>query len=263
MDQKLMLSDLFHIALLIFAYANVWFLISLALRRNDVADIAWGLGYLLIAGYFIATRPLSETACWVYVATAVWALRLAGHIFLRTLRKKEDFRYRQWRQDWGRSFYLRSWLQVYMLQAAILLVVAAPLIVAGWAPQGESGFWTGFGMGFWTAGFLLETVADHQLARFLKTRKNSDEILQTGVWKNIRHPNYSGEIIVWWGMFFMVAALPYGWAALISPVVITLLLTRVSGVPMLEKRYEGNADYEAYKKRAGALWPKPSERWSQ
>jgi len=261
MDQKLMLQEFLHIALLIFAYANFWFVISLILGRNDVADIAWGLGYLLIAVYFIATRPLSETAWWVYVATALWALRLAGHIFLRTIRKKEDFRYRQWRHDWGRSFYVRSWLQVYMLQAAILLVVAAPLFVAGWAPQGETGFWTGFGAGAFLAGFLLETVADHQLAHFLKTRKNSEAILQTGVWKNIRHPNYTGEILVWWGMFFMVVALPYGWAAVISPVVITLLLARVSGVPMLEKRYEGNAEYEAYKKSAGALWPKPSERW--
>jgi steroid 5-alpha reductase family enzyme len=172
MDQKLMLSELLHIALLIFAYANIWFVISLILRRNDVADIAWGLGYLLIAGYFIATRPLPETAWWVYVATALWALRLAGHIFLRTIGKKEDFRYRQWRQDWGRSFYVRSWLQVYMLQAAILLVVAAPLFVAGWAPEGETGFWTGFGAGAFIAGFILETVADYQLARFLKTRKN-------------------------------------------------------------------------------------------
>jgi steroid 5-alpha reductase family enzyme len=256
-----MLPDLLHIALLIFAYANVWFLISLALRRNDVADIAWGLGYLLIAGYFMATRPLSETAWWVYAATTIWALRLAGHILLRTLQKKEDFRYRQWRQDWGRSFYWRSWLQVYMLQAAILLIVAAPLIVAGLAGEGETGFWTGFGAGAWLAGFLLETVADHQLARFRRTRKTSDQILQTGVWKNIRHPNYTGEILVWWGLFFMVVALPYGWVAIISPVTITWLLARVSGVPMLEKRYEGNAAYEEYKKRAGALWPKPNGAW--
>jgi hypothetical protein len=155
MDQKLMLSELLHIALLIFAYANIWFVISLILRRNDVADIAWGLGYLLIAGYFIATRPLPETAWWVYVATALWALRLAGHIFLRTIGKKEDFRYRQWRQDWGRSFYVRSWLQVYMLQAAILLVVAAPLFVAGWAPEGETGFWTGFGAGAFIARLYI------------------------------------------------------------------------------------------------------------
>lgn len=258
-----MLKDLLYLALLIFAYAHIWFLISLILRRNDVADIAWGLGYLLVAGYFMATRPLSETAWWVYGATALWALRLAGHISLRTLRKKEDFRYLQWRNEWGRSFYRRSWLQVYMLQAAILLVVAAPLVIAGWSPVSDTGFWPGFwrgfGAGVWLAGFLLETIADHQLARFLKTRKNPEDILQTGVWKKIRHPNYTGEILVWWGLFFMVLASPYGWAAVISPLTITYLLARVSGVPMLEKRYQGNAAYEEYKRRAGALWPKPGK----
>ena len=98
-------------------------------------------------------------------------------------------------------------------------------------------------------------VGDYQLARFIKTRKDREAVLRTGLWRYSRHPNYFGEILMWWGLFLIVLPLPYGWMAAVSPLTITWLLAFVSGVPMLEKRYENNPAYQAYKKRTNALFP--------
>lgn len=257
--------DIAALALLVFCYAGAWFVVSLILKRNDVADVAWGLGYALICLYLVLKREPAETAWWVYALVTVWALRLSGHIFLRNRGKSEDFRYKQWREEWGRWFYLRSFFQVYLLQGFFMLVIAAPVIAAGLAPPAGTGFWQGFALGagtlFWAVGMFFEAVGDHQLARFLKTRKHKDEVLQTGLWRYSRHPNYFGEIMVWWGLFFIVLPSPYGWMAVIGPLTITWLLVFVSGVPMLEKRYEGNAAYQEYRKRTNALLPgKPAEK---
>ncbi len=254
-----MLADIGTLTLWVCAYAAAWYVVSLLYKRNDVADVAWGLGYVLIAAYLALRHSPSGTALWVYAFTSIWALRLSGHIFLRNRGKGEDFRYRQWREEWGSAFYVRSFLQVYLLQGFFMLVIAAPLIVAGLSGPAPQGFWPGFALGagsvLWAVGFYFETVADHQLARFLKTRRHKEEVLQTGLWRYSRHPNYFGEILVWWGLFLIVLPLPYGWPAVVSPLTITFLLAFVSGVPMLERRYEGNAEYQAYKRRTRALVP--------
>ncbi|MBX2930275.1 MAG: DUF1295 domain-containing protein [Saprospiraceae bacterium] len=251
---------LLSLAGLVFLYASGWFLISLLFKRNDVADVAWGLGYLGICLYLALTQALTDLPLFVFILTAIWALRLSGHIFLRNRGKTEDFRYGQWRKEWGRSFYLRSYLQVYLLQGFLMLVIAAPIIVAGVSQSDEIGFWAGFGSVLWFTGMFFQTVGDYQLARFVKTRKSKEEVLQTGLWRLSRHPNYFGEILVWWGLFFIVLPAPNGWMALISPLTITWLLVFVSGVPLLEKRYDGNAEYAAYKKRTSMLFPRAPKR---
>ncbi len=250
---------LWQLAVLVWFYASAWFIISLVWKRNDIADVAWGMGYMLIAGFLAYQKPLSETALWVFALTAVWAFRLSGHILLRLRGKAEDFRYRQWREAWGRNFYLRSYAQVYLLQGFFMLIIAAPLIVAGLAASENQGFWPGFAMGaglvVWAVGFYFEVAGDYQLARFMRNRKHKEEVLQSGLWRLCQHPNYFGEILVWWGLFILVLPLPHGWMAIVSPLTITWLLAFVSGVPMLEKRYESNPAYQAYKNRTPALWP--------
>jgi steroid 5-alpha reductase family enzyme len=250
-----MLFILSSIALLIFAYASLWFLLSVLLRRNDVADVAWGLGYVLIAAYLYQTQTRASIPLLVYALVCTWALRLSTHIFLRNWGKKEDFRYRQWREEWGNNFYLRSYLQVYLLQGLLLSIVALPLIVAGVSGVEQWSFFTYLGLGFWAIGFFFQAVGDHQLARFLKTRQNKEEILQTGLWKYSRHPNYFGEILMWWGIAVITLPLPWAYLSLLGPVTITVLLVFVSGVPLLEKRYHGNPHYAAYKARTNVLIP--------
>lgn len=251
-----MISLYLNLSLFLLAYAGLWFVISLVLKRNDVADIAWGLGYIGLCIYNYMSFPQHTTALVVYSLVSLWGLRLSIYIGMRNARKTEDFRYRQWREEWGSAFYWRSFLQVYVLQAFFLLIISSPILMAGMSTPVEWHWISAIGAGFWLIGFYWQAVGDYQLARFLKTRKDKAEIMQTGLWQYSRHPNYFGEILMWWGVFVVVIPLQYGIYAVISPLLITWLLTSVSGVPMLEKKYKGNKAFEAYKQRTPALLPR-------
>lgn len=251
-----MMTIIVQALILLFAYATSWFVISVLKKRNDVADIAWGLGYCLLCLYMICFQSLSSSAILVCCLVIIWGIRLSVHIYLRNRNKSEDFRYKQWRDEWGSNFYWRSYLQVYLLQACILLIVASSVLIASSTHENISNEFTIIGMGIWLFGFLYESIADYQLSLFVKNKRSKEEIIQTGLWKYSRHPNYFGEIVVWWGIFVMVIPYEYGFYALISPVTITLLLVFVSGIPMLEKKYKGNFNYEKYKLNTPALIPK-------
>lgn len=241
-------------AIILWVYATGWFIVSVILQRNDIADIAWGLGYGLLCGWLFLTQPTGALNVLLYVLVGLWGVRLSVHIFLRNRGKGEDFRYKQWRNEWGKSFYWRSYLQVYLLQAFFLLIISTPFLWASLSTDSWS-MLTGIGLSIWIIGFLFQSIGDYQLAQFVKT-KQPGEIMQKGLWKYSRHPNYFGEILMWWGIYGIVLQLPNSGWTIISPITITLLLVFVSGVPMLEKKYAGNVAYEAYKKRTWALVPK-------
>lgn len=238
---------------MVWIHGSFWFIISTFLRRNDIADVAWGLGFMLLSIWLFASTAFSSVATLLYILVIAWAFRLSLHIFLRNLNKKEDFRYLKWRQEWGQSFFWRSYLQVFLLQSMFLLVISLPLFWAAAFPAHLSVF-TWIGLSVWSIGFLFQSIADHQLSEFKKEK--SGGIMQRGLWKYSRHPNYLGEIIMWWGIFIAVLPLPYSYLAMASPLAITILLVFVSGVPMLEKKYEHNPAYQAYKKHTWALIPK-------
>lgn len=255
-----MIILLLSLLLGVWLYASLWFVLSLLLRRNDIADIAWGLGYLAIALYLSFVRPLNPAALCVFSLTAIWAIRLSGYIALRNRGKTEDFRYKQWREEWGRSFYLRSYLQVYLLQGLLMWVIASPLALAAQYGSGPLQPLSWAGIVIWAVGMFFQSVGDYQLAQFVRTRSHKEQVLQSGLWRYSRHPNYFGEIMIWWGIFLIVAPLPHGLFALISPLTITWLLVFVSGVPMLERRYAQNAAYQDYRRRTSALIPRPPKR---
>jgi steroid 5-alpha reductase family enzyme len=255
MVERVMGTVLLELGLLMAVYATLWFGLSVYFKRNDIADVAWGLGFVLMAVYLLITLSPGPITLLVFALVALWAFRLAWHIFRRLKGKPEDFRYRQWRESWGKHVYWRSYLQVYLLQAFLALVIATPLVVAALATPGHIGWLHLPGLLIWLAGFGLQVVADRQLAHFILTRSDRSVILQTGLWRYSRHPNYFGEILMWWGLFILVLPLPLGWVAIISPLTITWLLVFVSGVPLLEERYKGNAGYEVYRQRTSALIP--------
>lgn len=241
--------------LLIFLYATVWYGIALWKKRNDVADIAWGMGYILLCIFLWCTRAASPLLLWLYWLVTLWGLRLSLHIYLRHRGKPEDYRYRAWRQQWGNTFYWRSYMQVFLLQGFFMLVILSPVIhTAGSAPV-LTGITTWTGLFAWMTGFYFQGVADYQLLRFSKTNKQPGAVLQTGLWKYSRHPNYFGEILMWWGIFIMTLPVQHSIYFIISPVTITLLLVFVSGIPLLEKKKAGDAAFEAYKRRTSVLVP--------
>lgn len=255
-----MVALFINCAVFIILYATAWFIIALYKKRNDVADIAWGIGYILICIYLFITHDRWPVLLLTYSLVLFWGLRLSIHIYNRNKNKKEDFRYYAWRQEWGKNFIWRSYLQIFILQGIILLIIISPVIHAAWSEPVEWNIFTWIGLCSWLVGFYFQAVADHQLTVFIKKRQNAGDIMKTGLWKFSRHPNYFGEILMWWGVFIITLPIKNSAYFIISPVCITFLLVFVSGIPLLEKKYKNNPAFEAYKKKTSKLIPMPTRK---
>jgi steroid 5-alpha reductase family enzyme len=237
---------------------NLWFVVSLIKKRNDVADVAWGLGFILMAWTsFSLSGNYSERSVLVCVLVSIWGLRLAWHIHSRNHGKAEDYRYLAWRKEWGKWFYLRSYLQIYLLQGLLLFLIAMPIMAIN-KNYGPPLNWLDFvGLAVWILGFYFEARGDSELARFAKNPANKGKIIQSGLWAYTRHPNYFGEVTLWWGIFIVSLGGTSIIYTLVSPLIITILILFVSGIPMLEKKYSGNKEFEEYKKRTSIFFPFP------
>jgi len=251
-----MITILLESALLLWSYATLWFIISLIIKRNDYADIAWGLGYVVLCAYHALTKPIHPVLMVSYVLILIWGVRLSVFLYQRNSRKTEDFRYLQWRKEWGKTFYWRSYLQVYLLQALFLLIIISPVLFATSVPDSSWSWYTIMGVIIWANGFYWQSVGDYQLRQFIRQRQTKEEVLQTGLWRYSRHPNYFGEITMWWGLYLVIWPLPGSWPFVIGPLTITWLIRYVSGVPMLERRYRNNLAFQEYKKRVPVLMPR-------
>lgn len=241
-------------ALALFLFVNAWFAVALALKRNDVADIAWGLGFVLVGWTAFAFSDHSARSVLVNALVTAWGVRLAWHIARRNARKPEDARYAAWRQEWT-WFRLRSYVQIFLLQGVLLYIIALPMLFIHATPASALTVLDAAGVVVWLAGFFFEAIADAQLKRFLRDPANKGKIMDRGLWAYSRHPNYFGEVTQWWGVFLLVLPLPYGFMTVVGPLTITLLILFVSGVPLLEKKYAGRPDFEAYKKRTSVFVP--------
>ena len=240
----------------IFVYMTLLFVWAAILKNNSIVDIGWGLGFILVVWTLFLFRPgvwpgKILTAIWV----TLWGFRLSLHIFMRNRGKGEDFRYAAWRREWKRFFYLRSYFQIFMLQGMLMLVISlSPIILFSGMPR-PFGWFEAAGSTLFAAGFLFETTADLQLRRFVADPRNRGGLMTSGLWALTRHPNYFGEAVLWWGLFLIAAPSACGWVAVLSPLTITLLVRFVSGVPLLEKKYAGRPDFEAYKRRVPVFVP--------
>jgi steroid 5-alpha reductase family enzyme len=223
-------------------------LASLALRDASIVDVFWGPGFVVLGwSYHAAAEPRTRIGLVVCVLVTVWGLRLAAHIGLRNAGSGEDFRYRQWREKSGRSFWWVSLFKVFLLQAVVLWLVSSPLLVAqAGAPEGWENLVMIVGLLLWAIGFGFESVADWQLMRFKSEPANQGKVLASGLWGLSRHPNYFGEAVLWWGIG-LIAASVGGALALMGPAFMTFTLVRVSGVAMLDRelvdRRPGYRDY--------------------
>lgn len=241
----------------IFVFMLIMFFIALLLKNNGVADIGWGIGFILVAAVTMEQNfPSLPKQRLLMFLIVLWGCRLASYVTIRNWGKPEDFRYANWRKEWGNTVIWRSFLQVFMLQGAIMFAIALPIIIINSTPSTDFSDWLyGLGAGLWVVGFFFESVADHQMFFFKEDVHNKGKVMDKGLWRYSRHPNYFGESLQWWGVF--VLAIPSGmwYISIISPVLLTFLLLKVSGVSLLEKKYDGNDKYAEYKRKTNAFIP--------
>ncbi|GAA2542297.1 DUF1295 domain-containing protein [Winogradskya consettensis] len=225
------------------------FAVSLRTGVHAGVDIAWGLGFTAVA---VACVAVTGHGWLIAALTAIWGVRLAIHI-ARRYTGEEDPRYAQMLA--GRSTWhaLRT---VYLTQAVALWFVSLPVQVA--ALHGKVTWWSAVGSGLWAIGLVFEAVGDAQLARFRNDPASRGKVLDTGLWRYTRHPNYFGDACVWWGLFALACVHWTGWLTILSPLVMTYFLAGKTGKPLMEKHLSstrpGYADYVA---RTSAFIPRP------
>jgi steroid 5-alpha reductase family enzyme len=235
----------------------VW-LVSLTLRDASIVDVSWGLGFVVVAWIYLATRETRTLRGDVAVGlVTLWGLRLSLYILWRNRGKGEDYRYREMRERHPGTFPVRSLVTVFWLQAVLLWAISAPLFQAQrGGPTTGLGPLDVLGLVLFALGFLFEAGGDWQLARFKRDPANAGRVMDRGLWRYTRHPNYFGDAVVWWAFFCLAAATPGSWCTVDSPLLMTLLLMRVSGVTLLEKKlHETKPAYRRYAEETSAFFP--------
>lgn len=243
-----------HVILLIISYMTFWFILSTLKKDNSLVDIAWGLGFVLLAWVsFFSSEQTNARSLLVSGLVTIWGIRLSWHIAHR--HKKEDPRYRAFRESWGMFFLVRSFLQIFMLQGALMLIIASSFIWVNTHSNPALTYLDFIGLSIWLMGFLCEALSDYQLARFLATRTDSASVMSSGLWRYSRHPNYFGEALLWWGIYVIALSVHGSFWTIISPITITLLVRFISGVPLLEKMFADNKAFQLYKTQTNIFFP--------
>ncbi len=251
-----MINFILYSAIAIFLYMILIFIMSWIKKDSSIVDIAWGLGFILVSVLtFCLGQKYVSRQILVLILVFIWGIRLAIHIAIRNRGRGEDFRYAQWRRDWGKWFLPRSFFQIFVLQGLLLLIISYPIIRINHYSETGLNYPDIIGIFVWFIGFCFEAIGDYQLLKFKRKEENRGKIMIKGLWKYTRHPNYFGETLIWWGIFLIALSVKNGWTAIVSPILITFLLLRVSGITMLEKKYVGHKEFEDYAKRTNAFIP--------
>lgn len=254
-------------ASLVLLAVTLIFVLSRLFKDNSLIDMAYGMIFSISAiATMWLTGQISNLTLIITGCLLIWSVRLSGRITIKNWGKPEDFRYRKWREVWSRRgrlyFILRSLLQINLLQGVIIVLVASPFVIAFanvWVPLNP--LFLGVGLVVFMLGLGFESVADWQLDRFLAKKKRGETeatLLTTGLFRYSRRPNYFGETLIWWGLAIMVAPLPLGWLAFVSPLLITVIVTKVTG-PMLEQKFLEMypEQYREYMSQTSYFFPLP------
>jgi steroid 5-alpha reductase family enzyme len=238
-------------------------LVSLPLRDASIADIVWGLGFVLVAWTsLLAASHVGERGWLLAGLTTIWGLRLAGYLLWRKWGQPEDPRYAALRERSGPRFWLTSLGIVFGLQGLLIWLVSLPLQMA--IPRGGPlRLVDGAGLGLWVVGFLFESVGDWQLARFKAQPANAGRVCDRGLWRYTRHPNYFGDFLVWWGLWLLALGGGADVWTIVSPLLMSWLLIRVSGVVLTERRLAQRSEaYRRYMQRTSRFFPWPPRKES-
>ena len=243
-------------AVLLLAYMSLWFLVARAKQRLDVIDTAWGLGFIVMA-WSVVAQQASARSWLIAVLVSIWGVRLALHIGRRSLQRgREDPRYEELSRQWQSNFWLHAYVRVFLLQGALVWIISLPVVMAAGSPIAGLNWLSVVGAIIWTAGFGFEAVADRQLAEFI-SHENHPKVLQTGLWRYSRHPNYFGELVQWWGIGLVALQVRHGWIGLLGPLTLSWLIVFVSGIPPIERRHQDDPEYKLYRSCTSVLIPLP------
>jgi steroid 5-alpha reductase family enzyme len=255
-------SPLGATALLIAAAMAALWLLSLALRDVSIVDVFWGLGFVMVANWVSATTEGFLPRAWLVTGlVTTWGLRLGLYLLWRNWGAGEDYRYQAMRRHYGDGFWLVSLAVVFGLQGVLMWVISLPvqLAIASPAPA-ELGLLDVLGILLVVIGIAFESIGDFQLARFKADPANGGQVMDRGLWYYTRHPNYFGDSVVWWGLYCFALATGHP-LTIIGPLVMTYLLTRLSGVPLLEKKLaRTRPGYAEYVARTSSFIPRPRSR---
>ena len=235
--------------------------VSLLRRDASIIDLFWGFGFALVSWFSAwASGPVPARCLLLVLLVTVWGLRLSGYLAWRNWGKPEDYRYAAMRGRYGRMFPLVSLFTVFGVQGLLMWVISLPLQIGIYRAPNWS-IAAGVGVIVWAAGLFFEAVGDLQLARFKADVANHGRVMNWGLWRYTRHPNYFGDFLVWWG-FYLVAAEPSSWWwTIISPLLMSFLLIRVSGVRLLESSLPSRvAGYQDYVQTTSSFFPRPPRR---
>ena len=241
---------------------STWAL-SLALRDASIVDIVWALGFVLIAWTAFALADGAEARkTLVVVLVTVWGLRLTAYMWWRKRGEGEDFRYQEMRRRHGRRFPLVSLFRVFGLQGLGMWAVSLP-VQAAQVPGSPAGLTLldFAGLGLWTVGMVFEAGGDLQLRRFLADPRNRGAVMDRGLWRYTRHPNYFGDFCVWWGLYLVALATTEAWWSIVGPLTMSWILLRHFGVPLMDEHLkETRKGYDEYVRRTSAFFPRPPRR---
>jgi steroid 5-alpha reductase family enzyme len=254
------MDNAFLIAAIVIACQMIFlWLLSIPLRNVSIVDIGWGAGFVLVA--WLAAPIVGGPPTILYTLVTIWGVRLAWHLWLRNHGKPEDYRYVAMREKQGSSFVRSSLLRVFALQGVIMWLITLPIMAAGAESVSEPNWiLVGCGCAVWAVGMFFEVVGDWQLARFKSNADSKGKVMDSGLWKYTRHPNYFGEFLIWWGHWLVSLAMTdptKTWWTIISPALMTFLLLKVSGVALLEHAMKKRSpEYESYIQRTSAFFPR-------
>ena len=237
---------------------TVLWLISIPIKNVSIVDIFWGIGYLVACSIYIFLSDSIYLRQWIlYTLVTLWSLRLSGYLLMRNYGKGEDFRYQEFRRHFGAErYWWFSFFQVFLLQGALIVIISLPLLgVNLFTKSNDLNALDYLAIIVWLTGFFFESVGDYQLTKFKNNPENKGKVLDSGLWRYTRHPNYFGDAAVWWSFgIFSIAAGAY-WHV-IGSVIMTYLIIKISGVSLLEKSLkDAKPKYKEYISKTSAFIP--------
>jgi len=244
-----------HIIAFLLVYFSAWYALTTYLKNAGYIDVGWGMGFFLLS-LFVQLNINKPLGWLLFLMTFLWGARLSLHIFKRNYKKPEDFRYANFRKQWGKTYFVRAYFQLFLFQGLLMYIISVANILGQSAATLTSLPLVIFGILVYTIGMLFESIGDAQLKAHTQNPANKGKLIQTGLWKYTRHPNYFGESVLWFGVYFVALGLGAPIWAILSPITITLIIRYVSGVPMLEARLKKYAGYEEYVKNTSIFIPR-------